>query len=532
MFSTMKIQRIFLIGSLLSYLTFPTFSQDNAINSINENDLKVHLSFIASNQLKGRKLGSIELEMAKEYIVSNLVKTKIEPVNIYNSYLQSINFMRVEPDSENTFINIINNELKESKVTHDSMLCLFPHPKDFFYNGSVIFIGYGITDSINGYDDYANIDVRGKVVMMLSRSIGLVEGENANNPEPFNYELEYEKITNAYNHGAKAVLWIQDPMNKFKNISDLKELNEYAIQQIYTEGNPKTVLPIDFIILTQHTADSILNTSGNYLVDLQNKINTNKKPSSFELDKTNIAIQINRKIEDFKSSNIIGYIEGCDPILKNEYIIYTAHYDHLGVDENGNIYNGADDNGSGTVALLELAEAFMTLQVKPKRSIVFAWMTAEEKGGAGSNYYVEHPLFPLKNTVTCINIDMIGRVKTAQPENKRWIDVKSADSLFVITDRRSAELIDINNEACNNLKLYPDYSDKQNRLEFSDQYFFYKKGIPVLFYHTGFHEDTHTIADKFEKIDFVKMKRVTQLAFLVGYNIANNAKLPQIDFSK
>jgi hypothetical protein len=336
--------------------------------------------------------------------------------------------------------------------------------------------------------------------------------------------LEYAKVENAYDHGARAVLWVQDAKNKFKHVADLKELYEYASQQIYTKGKIKKILPIDFIILNQKTADSLLQSTETNLLDLQNKIIASKKPASFEIENCRFTIQVNRKVEYFESSNVIGFIEGSDAVLKNECIIYTAHYDHLGVDENGKIYNGADDNGSGTVALLELAEAFMNLEVKPKRSILFAWMTAEEKGGAGSDYYVEHPLFPLEKTVACINLDMIGRVSMDQFPKKRWVDVKSADSLFVIIGKNNTELMEINNQACSFLKLFPDYNDKKQRIEFSDQYFFFRKGVPAMFYHTGFHKDMHSIDDTIDKIDFEKLKRVTQLAFIAGFNIANDPK--------
>lgn len=502
------------------------YSQEKAISTINENDLKAHLTFIASDQLKGRKLGNPELDISAEYLASNLEKMHVNHIN--ENYFQYLEFIKVTPENKNTFIKMKNEET-EKIISGDSILSIFPHPKHIVSTESIVFVGYGLTDSIAGYNDFIDVDVKDKIVMMMSRSPKIVKSNKAVE-EPFLYEFEYEKIFNAYKNGAKAVLWVSDPLNRFNKLADLDELKEYANQTIYLKEKIETVFPIDFIIITQHTANLILSSSDKSLSDLQNKINKNNKPVSFEIENYEVSFNIKRTIEDFKSPNVIGYIEGRDSVLKDEYIIYTAHYDHLGVDREGNVYNGADDNGSGTVALLELAEAFMSLEQKPKRTIVFAWMTAEEGGGTGSSFYVDNPIFPLKNTLACLNLDVIGRVKTSEPQNKR-LDVRSTDSLFVITGNQSKKLIEINTKACQKLNLIPDYSDKY-RLRYSDQFFFYQKQIPVLFYHTGFHQDYHSIYDDIDKIDFLKMKRITQLAFLVGFEIANSNKRLEIDKAK
>ena len=505
-----------------------SFGQDAAMNSINENDLKAHLDFIASDLLKGRKLGKSELEIAANYLVSNLKKMNVKPASEKDNYLQGMDFISVEPDVQNTFIKI-RNAKNEYMISRDSILSLFPPPKNLKYNGSIVFAGYGIIDSANSYNDFAQINVKDKIIMIMSRTSELVNKEKSSNKNPFFYDLEYRKIAYAAQNGAKTILWVLDPNNKYKSFYEIEnELYEFAKQAIYIKEKLEIMFPLDFIIITQHTADLILKSSGKSLLDLQNKITATQKPYSFEIKKTTIDLQICRIVKDFISSNIIGYIEGSDPVLKNEYIIYTAHYDHLGVDQNGKIYNGADDNGSGTVALLEIAEAFTKLPNNPKRSIVFAWMTAEEIGGIGSQYYVNHPLFPLEKTVTCINLDMIGRVKTSDDKH-RMADIKNADSLFVISGANSSELLKINSSICSKFDLNPDYFDKKQRLEYSDQFFFYQKGIPVLFYHNGFNQDTHSTNDIVKKIDFVKMKKVAQVAFSVGFEVANNDKKLEVD---
>jgi Zn-dependent M28 family amino/carboxypeptidase len=195
----------------------------------------------------------------------------------------------------------------------------------------------------------------------------------------------------------------------------------------------------------------------------------------------------------------------------------------LGVDIDGGVYNGADDNGSGTVTLLEVAEAFINTEPKPKRSIVFLWVTGEEVGMLGSQYYSEHPVFPLEKTVACINIDMDGRVY--EPRDTVWNTspkkVKDFDGLYTLTNDFWPGLKKINSKACKKLGLIPDYSLPPYFLRSSDHYSFHNKGVPIVNYATGYHADYHKVTDEISRINFDKMKRVADLCFLVGLEIAN-----------
>jgi Zn-dependent M28 family amino/carboxypeptidase len=206
--------------------------------------------------------------------------------------------------------------------------------------------------------------------------------------------------------------------------------------------------------------------------------------------------------------------------------VFTAHYDHVGVTRNGEINNGADDNGSGTVALLEIAEAFTKLKKKPRRSIIFAWVTAEEKGLIGSEYYTLNPVFPLDKTVANINLDMVGRsaeTELAEFENPEK-SLAGPNGVYIITGGKSAELTEISNKISRDLKLIPNDALSGEFIHGSDHFHFHKNGIPVLGITTGLHEDYHTPADDFDKIDYLKMKRVAGFSFLVAYEIANRKK--------
>ena len=237
--------------------------------------------------------------------------------------------------------------------------------------------------------------------------------------------------------------------------------------------------------------------------------------------------KIGNSVEAVQTKNIIGIVEGSDPVLKDEFIVFMAHYDHLGVDKDGNVFNGADDNGSGTVTLLEVAEAFSSMEQKPKRSIIFLWVTCEEIGLLGSKYYTENPIFPLEKTVACINIDMDGRVYEPRDSvwNKSPKKVKNFDGLFTLSNNIWPKIKEINNSNCEKLGLIPDNSLPSSFLRSSDHFHFHNNGIPIINYATGYHADYHKIGDEISKISFDKMKRVADLCFLVGLEIANQDKI-------
>ncbi|MCU0472513.1 MAG: M28 family peptidase [Bacteroidales bacterium] len=235
--------------------------------------------------------------------------------------------------------------------------------------------------------------------------------------------------------------------------------------------------------------------------------------------------------------NVAAIVEGSDPVLKNEYVIISAHVDHIGR-SGGRINAGADDDASGCAALLSIAEAFQSLEKKPLRSILFLWVSGEEIGLYGSRYYVNNPLVPLENTIADLNMDMIGRVKGVADSTDKT-PMTGPAGVFVITDNQSRELTAIADEVDQGTLLDFDYSlsGKNHPLQLfarSDHYNFVTKDIPVLFFTTGLHSDYHTPGDVIEKIDFNKLEIVTKTMFRIGYNIANRKTRIVVDnpFSK
>jgi Zn-dependent M28 family amino/carboxypeptidase len=241
--------------------------------------------------------------------------------------------------------------------------------------------------------------------------------------------------------------------------------------------------------------------------------------------------------KEIQLPNVAGIIEGSDPVLKNEVVIFSGHMDHIG-GEGENIKPGADDDASGCSALLELAEAFQSLPKKPLRSVMFLWVSGEEVGLFGSESYVNNPVFPLDKTVADLNIDMIGRIRS-EADTLKDRPVSGPNEVFVITDDQSKELIAIANATATKNKLKLDYSlsgknHPQMLFARSDHFNFVKKDIPVLFFHTGEHADYHKKGDVLEKINFKNMELITRTMFEIGFQVANKKTRIVVDnpFSK
>lgn len=305
---------------------------------------------------------------------------------------------------------------------------------------------------------------------------------------------------------------------KYSNSIKAKELKEhlYVVASDEMEG--------------RQTGSPGQKKAGLYLIEQyqKNAISYPKGATSFY--QTVPAAYLNKKRNENlpDSENIWAYIEGSEK--PEEVIVISAHYDHIGI-EDGKIFNGADDDGSGTVALLEIAEAFMIAKKEghgPKRSILFLHVTGEEHGLHGSRYYSENPLFPLKNTIANINIDMVGRRDVAHEASNNYVYVIGSDylssDLYTICENANTEAID--------LKLDYTFNDKKDPNRFyyrSDHYNFAKNGIPSVFLFNGVHADYHKATDTVEKIEFDALAKRAQYAFTIAWELANRAERPIVD---
>ena len=505
----------------LFFIHLISYTQETGLKKINTSDLRRHLSYISSDSLQGRAFGTVVpgLDIAADYIKANAEETGLLPG--LPDYFQIVPIVSSQPDAENTFLEITDTEGKLFYKT-DLVIGLPAGSGISVSNAEIVFAGFGWNDEKTGYNDFKGVDVSGKVVMFATGS-----PESFQNKElpRWNNQLETDKVNKAMKAGATLALIINSPLDSVNSV--YTQLNRWINRTDYSLVTPeKKKKDNNFIFTTSTTADTLLGGNGEF-EKLLTKIAEEKKPNSFPIEGLRVNVKANRKTEHIQAKNIIGIVEGSDHGLKNECVVFMAHYDHLGIDKNGDVFNGADDNGSGAVTLLEVAEAFTSLDQKPKRSIVFLWVTAEEEGMLGSQYYTDNPLFPLKKTVACINIDMDGRVFEQRDTvwNNSPKKVKDFDGLYTLTNNFCPRLKKINSAVCKTLGLIPDYSLPPGFLRSSDHFSFHNKGVPILNYATGYHADYHKVTDEISRINFNKMKRVADLCFLVGLEIANRKKI-------
>ncbi|MEN8115507.1 MAG: M20/M25/M40 family metallo-hydrolase [Bacteroidota bacterium] len=491
---------------------FTVLAQNQALSIIDKEDLKRHLTFIASDDLQGRKLGTEVdgLGITANYLAEYVKKIGLKPGA--ENYFQKVEMVSSKPN-ENNFIEVKNSKGK-TLYKSGSIVCLnsnkaFGNLKD----ADVIVAGFG--------DETDGIDIDGKVVVIAQ---GNIESFKKGNLFRWNNRLERSKIESISEQKPRTIVIVTNPQDKDnRTFSQIKAWFGRERFMIKTAEENKEA-PV--LVTIPKFADELLGGKGKYKEYLTG-ITENSKPNNFEVENRNVNPNAENITELVDAKNVIAVIEGSDSELKNEFVVFMAHYDHLGVSKDGDVYNGADDNGSGTVALMEVAEAFAGLEKKPKRSIVFLWVTCEEIGMLGSEYYVEHPVFPLEKTIACVNLDMVGRV--FEPRDTVWNRspkrVKDFDGLFTLSNDVWPELAEISAQKCAELGLVPDTTLPAFFMRSSDHYQFHRKGVPVLNLATGYHADYHKVGDEGSKINFDKIKRVADLCFLLGYEIANKNKI-------
>jgi len=463
----------------------------DASNSIKIDELKEKLYKYSSDEFEGRATPSKGQELAVEYLVNHYKNLGIPSVKD-DSYLQAVPLqLEIKPD--------ISLRISDQKFLYYQDYISYANGPDKNYNSvETIFAGYGIDDE--NYSDYSNLDVKGKIVVALGGE-PLDENENyfINGKDKSKWSNSREEISlkrsTAKNNGALALIIIDDYLYR-----RYKSRFEYSDSG---RGEKRMALGND--------------EENNFQVLLFSE----KHKNFLSKNGLNLNMSFKKNVESFTADNVAAIIKGSE--FPNEYVILTAHLDHV-IPRNGEIYNGADDNGSGTVAMLEIAESFALakqLGKEPKRSIVFLHVTAEERGLLGSKYYTDYePLVPLKQTVANLNMDMMGR---ADPER----GIRNLNYVYIIgSDILSDDLHNINLEANNfaNLELdfrYNDINDPNQFYYRSDHFHFVKNNIPAIFYFSGTHEDYHQPGDTADKILYEPYSKRVKLIFHTAWGLAN-----------
>lgn len=510
-------------------------AQKDATALIDRNDMKAYMYFLASDELGGRETGKPGNDVAARYIQTNLIRIGLKPKSEENPFLQSIPFSSTMLKPAESFIKIINADGKETFST-DSIVSLFPISTSWEMTGDLVFAGYGYENKNTGYSDIKGLDIKGKVVMVMTRNPEILKSQTSPDEYLFDEKVEQTKLMTILQAGPKAVIYVYDPGNKFSDPWDSGLANMLGSSGAVAIGDkPAMSLPFKIFFVTRYGADRMISSLGSSLKQIQAKIIAENKPASAEIGGIKVQMRVTFEKKSFTGYNVIGVIEGSDPVLKNECIVYSAHFDHSGINEKGEVLNGADDDASGSVALLELAEAFMSMKKKPMRSIVFAWVNAEEKGLLGSRYYTDNPLIPMEKTILNINIDMIGRSKTAADTGKFMganLTVTQPGEVELYSGPKSSELLKIVEASA--VKTGVKVSDKGKNMAFggSDHQSFEAKGVPFLLFHSGLHRDLHTERDDADKIDYDKMEKVTRMLYIIGNNVANQKEKFKIDPKK
>ncbi len=397
----------------------------------------------------------------------------------------------------------------------------------------MVFFVYGISDT--NYDVLQGLYITGKVVLLIgdgepvdAQGNSLITGSQT----PSEWATSRNKrLQSVIAKNPRLVLVASDGVKEtLQRFGSRLTRPRIMLEENVDASATNVQLPVANISI--EIADFILQKSKTTTSQLIKTISESKKPQSKSI-KVALNTVFGSSVVPFTSDNVLGYMEGSD--LKDELLVITGHYDHEGKSEDGTIYYGADDNGSGTVGVLEVARVFAKAKAEghgPRRSILFMAFTAEEKGLLGSDYYARHPVFPLANTVASLNMDMIGRIDDKHLRgNHNYIHIIGADKL-------SSELHTINENANADYThmeldyMYNDPNDEMRIYYRSDQYNFAKHGIPVIFYFSGLHPHYHTPEDTVDKIDFKMMAKRTRLVFHTAWEVVNRDKRLVVDSNK
>ena len=514
-----------LLTLLLALGTFSVQAQQDELQlkyaaSITATDLRSRLEVIASDEFEGRETGQPGQKLAAEYIQQRFQEFGFQPIAAIGGYQQPFKLQLTYPDT----VKLV--------VADDS----FEFLKDMYYfpgfgdmlirTDDLLYLGYGI--DAESYSDYGQIDVKDRVLMVSGgeptsrKGISWVSGAKEKSKWTVDWTKKIEKAQNA---GAKALLIIDD---KFS--SSVSQFGRYIKRPDLQLGEKPTEQEgIPLIYISSKMASKILKGAGvkGGHEKLEAKINKKGKPIQKEL-RVPVTIDVKKNREELTSENVLGYLPGTEK--PNELLVITAHYDHLGR-KGDDIFNGADDDGSGTTSLLELAEAFALASREghgPKRSILFMTVSGEEKGLLGSEFYADNPVFPLENTVANLNIDMIGRIDENHAPDSNYVYIIGSDKLSTQLHALSENV----NATYAGLEFDYTYNDEKDPNRFyyrSDHYNFAKNNIPVIFYFTGVHEDYHQPTDTVDKIMFQKTEKIARLIFHTAWEIANRDERLKVD---
>lgn len=568
----MKVANRLLACLAIAILAISSVAQQRtATNVPSVERLRAHIEYLAADKLEGRRTGTPGANLAAEYIAREFSRYGLRRSNGYDTpgmsileadspkrYLQEFPYVAgVELGEHNLFY--VNpgkaDDMAQFRVGEDWM------PLGFSSNGKVhgaemVFAGYGISSAELKYDDYSASSASDRVAIVFA---GTPDGDNPHGEFVRAGEIRF-KAAAARAAGARALLIIANE----------EKLKDDRLSRLSYDNAGEAGIPV--LVISRPLAQKLLDRGSlseyQAAADARGANNTPLR-APIGVRKLDLSTEVTRRLSP--SANVVGILDGSDPTLKNEVIVIGAHYDHLGhggegslAPREGEIHHGADDNASGTAGMLELARLFRSQKLRPRRTIVFMAFSGEEEGLLGSNYYVNHPIVPLANTVTMINMDMIGRMKDNKlivggvgtaPEWRQALAAANAPERMrvavapaspadmprpvstigrevpgrevpIVTGSNGSPVVTLSFEKPFDLALNEDGFGP------SDHSSFYAKQIPVLFFWTGTHEDYHKPSDTADKINYADEARILSLIRRIVYDIDTNDKRPVYTVAK
>lgn len=526
---------------LLLSLSFSTFAQTatkknspamKASTEITAKQLSDYLYFVASDEMEGRDTPSRGLDTTAKFIGMNLSRWGFKPAGDNGTFYQKIALKRESIDAEKSMLEIGGQKFNLNddyfRLTGNGMA-----------EAPLVYAKDGWFVKSKGIDAFAGIDVKGKIVVLSG--VGFPRGflnpvpsgvaQSDLKPETKGVEWA-DPMTYAKQKGAVGIILIGSPMlqARWEQLKGFLGRGNMSPEKLGPGGAADESLPT--MIVSGKTGDAVFNGEDKNPAKMTDA-------GAFELKKS-AKINLTAKIEILWTQNVVAIWEGSDPVLKNEMVAIGAHYDHIGMNPNSpnpdKISNGADDDGSGTVAVLSIAEALGKSKTRPKRSILFVWHCGEEKGLWGSEYFNKFPTVDIKQVTAQLNIDMIGRSRKSDSTEPKDKELSGENSIYVIGSNmmssKLGEIVANTNKAYLKLDYDFRYDDPKDPNQFffrSDHFNYAVNGIPISFWFDGVHVDYHGVGDEPQKIDYTKMEKISRTIFLTLWELGDLKERPKID---
>lgn len=506
---------------------------DEAVATIRPEAIRAHMRFLADDSLEGRATGTRGHEIAAKFMASQFEGMGLEPAGENGTYFQGVPLRSIRPDLERTTLRLVGAGKEQTLIFgQDFVTGGDPGRTETAAQAPVVYVGFGVTAPEQGYDDYAGAEAKGKIVAYVyGAPPGLEPTVRAH------YSSGVTKAANAAAHGAIGTLLLDSPaLEQLYSFKDrVRDLAFPGLRWLDPQGQPSDYFPAlrGTAALSMAGTARVLEGSGKIPEEIYAAAKEGKQ-LSLALPVT-AKINILSKLEALRSMNVVARLQGSDPKLRGEYVVYTAHLDHLGIGEpvNGDsIYNGALDNASGSACLLEIARAFSQMKPRPRRSILFVSVTGEEEGLLGSDYFAHYPTVPKNDLVADINIDGAALLWPIEDVIARGAEHSTLD--LAVHEAAARSKLDVS----------PDPYPEQVLFIRSDQYSFVKQGIPSVFSMPGRKSSNPNIkpeeirrlwvATKYHKpqddmnqpFDFESGARFARYSFLVGYRVAQQDDKP------